>query len=238
MSSYLEWEAKVYETFPQNMVAEIEVFLARESERDYYGPFICEDVYRSNLFFPLQRRQEMARMLEIAERAGPRVIAEIGCDKGGGLYHWCKLRPQFVVACEIRGIPYQAAFNKAFPNINFVWMERSSRPAPMLQVLINVLFIDGDKVGMYDDFMAYLPLMNPKGVVFLHDIKDDKGPKEAFEKIKGRGFRTEEIINITESTEALARGVAGLPPTNPHEAWLRHWKGRSAGVGVVYLEKK
>lgn len=242
--TYLEWETKVYEDFPQNMVAEVEAFLAKESERDYYGPFICEGVYQSNLFFPLQRRQEMAKMLQIAEKVGPRVVMEIGCDKGGSLYHWCKLRPKTVIACEIRGIPYQAAFNKAFPNIDFAWWERSSYPAPTLLVdrsgspTIDVLFIDGDKTGMYEDFMAYLPLMSPKGVVFLHDIKDDKGPREAFEKIKGRGFRTEEIIDVTESTEALARGVAGLPPANPHEAWLRHWKGMSCGVGVVYLEKK
>lgn len=236
--TYLEWEKKVYEDYPQNMVAEIEHFLSTESSRaNYYGPSIFEGVYRSNLFFPLQRRLEMARMLEIAERVRPQVIMEIGCDKGGSLYHWSKLRPQLMIACEIRGIPYQSAFAKAFPNVQFAWMERSSRPAPNLKMKINVLFIDGDKSAMLEDFDAYLPLMHSKGVVFLHDIQDG-GPRRAFELIKGRGYRTEMIIDITESTEALARAEAGVPPANPHEAWLRHWRGRSCGVGVVYLEKK
>jgi hypothetical protein len=29
----------------------------------------------------------------------------------------------------------------------------------------------------------------------------------------------------------------GELPATDYEKWLRHWKGRSAGVGAIFLEK-
>lgn len=221
--------------FPVGMVEEIEKFLATDSQRPP-GKDIYEEVFNTSMFFPLQRQQELIQMIRIARAINPRTVMEIGADKGGGLYHWCKslTTVKNVIACEIRGCPYQHAFNKTFPHINFFWMERASLPPPRLPELqIDVLFIDGDKSFMVADFDAYLPMMNPRGVVFIHDIQDSPGPRDAFLNIKARGYRTHAIINTDDYLKLRGKTE---PPATAHEGWLRHWRGRSCGVGVVYLE--
>jgi predicted O-methyltransferase YrrM len=97
-----------------------------------------------------------------------------------------------------------------------------------------VLFIDGDKNGMLLDFDMYRPLMNDNSVVFLHDIRDG-GPKKAFDAIRDRGYKTQTIINISDVYDAIEREGRGEPAATPYEGWLRHWRGRSCGVGVVFV---
>lgn len=194
-------------------------------------------VFDSPLFYPLQRTGEMEKMIQVARAFKPQTIMEIGTDKGGGLYHWCQcLQPKRVIACEIRGCPYKYEFERAFPKVQFCWVERSSQPPlEMPWTRIDVLFIDGDKGAFVEDFDAYLPLMNKNGVVFMHDVQDN-GPKKAFESIIARGLRHEIIIDKTDTRQAILRERQGLPPESPHEGWLRHWQGRSCGVGVIYLD--
>lgn len=224
--------------FPAGMVAEIETFLQEDRARPP-GLNIYEDVFKTSHFFPLQRQAELRRMVQIARSIEPNVVMEIGSDKGGSLYHWCKCLPSVsaVIACEMRGCPYQRLFSRAFPKIQFCWMERASLPPPYVKPgTIDVLFIDGDKSGFLADFDAYLPLMNPDGLVFLHDVQDDYSRK-AFEAIGRRGYRTEVVVDVSDYEAAAERERAGVPVSSPHEAWLRFWKGRSCGVGVVWLRK-
>lgn len=199
---------------------------------------VCEAAFDDALIFPLQRKRELAKMLAIARRARPKTVMEIGADKGGGLLHWCLLPTvELVVACEIRGCPYWDLLPRAFPHIHFAWMERPSLPAAAPPKPIDVLFIDGDKLGFVEDFDAYLPLMAPDGVVFMHDVRD-REPAKAFGVIQGRGYRTEVIFDVSEYAEEWEREQQGLPPANPHAGWLRHWRGQSCGVGVIYLGEK
>jgi predicted O-methyltransferase YrrM len=228
------------------MVEEIELILANDAERPG-GQDTYLHVFESSMFFPLQRRREMARMMQIARSINPKIVYEIGADKGGGLYHWCKSLPnvQRVIACEIRGTPYRRAFERAFRHIDFVWVEDSSYdPRTVEHVLrqlgddrFDILFIDGDKTAFDRDFDSYLPMMSPYGLVFMHDIQDE-APAVGYKKALRLGYEHDEIIDTTESSEALARAAAGIPATCPYEDWLRYWKGRSCGVGVVYLAKK
>jgi hypothetical protein len=103
-----------------------------------------------------------------------------------------------------------------------------------------VLFIDGDKLGFLADFETGKLLVREGGIIFMHDIQDDfpGGPRSAFEEVKRQGYRTAEIIDVEDSREALKREQAGIPSSCPHESWLRHWAGRSCGVGVIYLDGK
>lgn len=174
---------------------------------------------------------------------GPKVVMEIGADKGGSLYHWCMLPTvERVIACEVRGTPYWHFFERAFPQLGFRWLERSSRdPRSLTEVKhwlgddrIDCLFIDGEKPRMYDDFVAYLPYMNRPSVVFVHDINDSYG-RVAVERTRQDGYVVEEVIDVGETEVALERQRHGHEPCSPHEAWLRHWKGKSCGVGVVRL---
>jgi hypothetical protein len=194
---------------------------------------VCEEVFNSPVLFPLQRKRELRRMLAVAANINARTVMEIGADKGGGLLHWCLLPTvQNIIACEIRGCPYQRQLAGLFPDKNFAWMERGSQPPPHhFPWPIDVLFIDGDKNLTLQDFDRYLHLMNPNGIVLIHDI-NDRPPGNAFRQIAERGYRYDEILDQSESFEEL--GKEG-PPSNPHAGWLRHWQGLSCGVGVIYL---
>lgn len=235
--------------FPAGMVEEIKAFLAKDSERepglDYYP-----EVFSTNFFFPLQRQQELARMMRVARTISPQLVMEIGTDKGGGLYHWIKCLPtvKSVIACEIRGTPYNNVFCDTYPTLNFLFIPWSSQDKGLIPIIerflplrkgkkIDVLFIDGDKTKFVEDFDTYLPLMNPNGIVLMHDITDGE-PGAAFRTIAARGYLTEEIIDRYDTRKALKRADLGYPASCPHEAWLRHWAGRSCGVGVIYLGEK
>lgn len=241
-------------SFPDGMIPCIEKFFESEDTRAP-GLDLYYDVFDTELFFPLQRKDETRVMIQAARSVNPRVVMEIGADKGGGLYHWCKSLPTVkqVIACEIRGAPYKHLFERHFPDIEFLWAEKGStevlRTGPVIEVRtqdvvaqwlqerdakIDVLFIDGCKLSMESDFDAYLPLMRKGGVVFIHDVQD-REPRAAFERVKARGYRTRTVVLTGEATEALDREERGYPPKNPHEAWLRHWRGRSCGLGVIYL---
>lgn len=229
--------------FPEQMLDDIKDFLstdlAREPEQDLYP-----EVFQTGLFFPLQRQQELKRMMQIARQAKAEVVYEIGSDKGGGLYHWCKCLPTVrrVIACEIRGTPYRHLFEEAFPYIDFLWLEASSYAdetvARIQQWLANdridALFIDGDKSAFEKDFDTMLPYMRPDGVVFMHDIQD-RPPMMDFNRVVARGYRHQRIIDITDSHRAMQNERRGIPCSGSHEGWLRYWKGQSAGVGVIYL---
>lgn len=214
---------------------------------------VYQEVFDTDLFFPLQRQKELAHMLAIANKYSPTTIYEIGADKGAGLYHWCMSCPtvKHIIACEIRGLPYKELFESAFPHIQFTWIDGSSysrinvayvlsRLRVMEHKTIDVLFIDGDKGNFLTDFNAYHPLMSQPGVVFMHDINDgavqgNSSPYSAFMKVK-ETFRTEAYINQEDTKEALKRERQGLPSRGSHEGWLRYWKGKSCGVGVIYLD--
>lgn len=234
----------MYESFPVQLLPCIESFFATESTRQP-GQDSYPDVFSTSLFFPLQRQRELATMMRIARNYSPRVVYEIGADKGGGLYHWCKSLPtvERVIACEIRGTPYRHFFEQHFPHIDFLWIEESSfLPAVRAKVArwlgndrLQALFIDGDKSNFATDFDTYREMMDKPSVVFMHDIQD-RSTGDSFESVALRGYHTEKVIDTSESYESMSREKEGLPATCEHEHWLRHWQGASAGVGVIYIK--
>ena len=87
--------------FPAGMLDHIERFFSVDGDRPA-GLDVYPDVFKTPCFFPLQRMRETEKMIAVARSAEPQVIYEIGTDKGGGLYHWCKCFPlvRRVIACE------------------------------------------------------------------------------------------------------------------------------------------
>lgn len=241
-----------------------------------------DDLFAHPLLFPLQRRREMDRMHWIARRQDhaslasrqdgrpPETVMEIGADKGGSLWAWLTAVPGIkrMIACEVRGTPYRDHFERAFPSVRFLWLEGSSHESETARrvanwlteisliegrkTLIDRLFIDGDKSGMALDFARYVPLCEPDGIVFFHDVNDEPWagpcPAKDFERCCRRSvpgtrgvdgvhaYRNEVILDQSESRVARLRAGEGLAPANPHEGWLRHWNGRSCGVGVIWLD--
>lgn len=204
------------------------------------GQNLYPEVFATGHFFPLQRMRETEKMMAIARRYDPVRIVEIGADKGGSVYHWLMAFPKAeVTAIEVEGVPYEDVFNANFDQRLDSYPDGSRDKWVLADIedgllsyapLIDVLFIDGEKPAMYDDFIAYLPFMSSDSVVFLHDINDSYGAT-ALKRIKKDGHKNiQEVIDTTEVAE-----VQGRPPRNSYEQWLQHWGGRSAGFAAIYI---
>ena len=231
------------EPFPDGLRPCIEKFLDGDSHRPV-GEDLYPEVFESDLFFPLQRPRELEAVMRLVRPLKPKTYMEIGSDKGGSLWHWLKAQPTIsrCLACEVRGLPYAALFERAFPEVRFLWLPWSSNDPGTIRAVrewlggarIDCLFLDGDKGGMVADFDAYRPVLSPRGLVLLHDITDP-GPGAAFQDLCDRGYRFQAVVDTTDAARALARERAGAPPANAHESWLRHWRGKSCGCGVIEL---
>jgi len=237
--------------FHPDMVPEIERWL----RSSYNAPEWDEDhpcvdwVFETERMFPLQRKAELAAMLRKAHEYRPRCVMEIGADKAGGLYHWCKRMPElhYCVACEIRGTPYRRSFEAAFPHVDFLWVEASSYASTTVEAVrgwlaargikINVLFCDGDKCHAHHDIRLYEPMMSRPGVIFVHDILDE-APGRDWGPITERQYRARKgaIVYADEWRQLFDEGAAPMrQPRNAWEQWLLHWKGQSCGVGFLEL---
>lgn len=199
------------------------------------------DVYASPMF-PLQRRREAEAIQALAASIEPHVIMEIGADKGGGLLVWLGIPSmRTLIVNEIRGTPYVVELSRAYPGRDFVGLPCSSREPWALDAVraagpLDVLFIDGCKASMHDDFLAYLPLVRPGGLILQHDVTDP-APGEQFERSRCHPRVRESFVihDVSEVQPALDRQAAGIPPAHAHEQWLRHWAGKSCGCGVMWV---
>jgi len=228
------------EFYKAHIIRQWAALFSREDSREP-GYDTYDDIFNSPCF-PLQRRREMARMMQVARGINPRVVYDIGGAKGGGLYHWCKCLPSVerIAACEITGMPYRFLFEKAFPAIDFLWLDGKSYDPQIRQKLatwlatdtIDILFLDGHKLTFLLDFANQLPLMSSQGIVFMHDLEGSSS--DAFQTIVNDGYRTDSIIDTSEDAEAVERMRQDIPSKNSYEGWMRYWKGQNAGVGVIY----
>lgn len=241
---------KNYDSFPKGIQETWAQFA-----KDFYGQpgqDIYTEIFCNGTLFPLQRINECAEMMRTARAISPQVVMEIGSDKGGGFFHWCKSLPTVrrAIAAEFRGVPFIEAFLKLFPLIDFCFIEGSSfDPANVAQVsqflndtdkrdepdLIDCLFIDGDKNGTAKDFAAYAPYVRPGGLVFIHDIEDRSIHPSQFFYSLAKDYRITALLDGREGTEAEMRTKAGVPASTGYENWLRIWKWTSCGVGIVQL---
>jgi predicted O-methyltransferase YrrM len=205
------------------------------------GQNLYMDIFKDGWLYPLQRTRETEKMIAFARTIAPRVVMEIGTDKGGGFYHWVKgLEPAKAIAVEFRGCPFAGIFPAMLPKTQMKFIEGSSYDPGTVQSvmeflngdLIDVLFIDGDKNGTEQDFKAYLRFIRPGGLVMIHDVVDKHiHPSQFFFNL--RGYEKDIIFDGTEGLEAAARGEAGLPIDSAYEQWLRIWKDTSCGVGII-----
>ena len=192
---------------------------------------------------PLQRSFEMQEMFNLVQGNKPRVVVEIGTSRGGGVYHWadnveCVDR---IAGVDVNGQPYAPVFREMFPSIDWHFHHGSSLERDWLDGLIawlggdkiDVLFIDGCKTAFRTDFDNHLSLMSPSGIVFMHDIQSTAAA--AWKQLEERSpWDTCRLIDTSESLAAMQRMRRGEEAT-AYEKWLRSYRGRSAGVGVVFL---
>jgi len=234
--------------FPEGMLAEwAAIFDSKHSQRNRRSFSLADEVFKWSCTMPLQRRRELMAMMGIAATIDPRIVMEIGCDKGGTLLHWIICHPNVrkVIACEFRGCPIKELFEKQFPDVEFLWLEESSYAPPAAEKVkaflggekLDVVFIDGDKSAFRKDFDIYSPMVRLGGLVFMHDVYDRSGRSAC-----AQDFRTlcqsrlaSTVIDLTESIQAKQRARAGVPSSGCHEDWLRSG-GDDCGFGVFYIE--
>lgn len=243
-----------YDSFPKDIQGEWARFRQQLATfplppgKDVYMP-----IFDNGILFPLQRINEMEVMMQTARSVNPHVVMEIGSDKGGGFFHWCKSLPSVgrAIAAEFRGVPFQDAFKDMFPEIDFHFVEGSSYDPVNVQGvrnflnkgktgsepgdMIDCLFIDGDKNGTGRDFASYVSMVRPGGLIFIHDIEDRTiHPSQFFYSLCEK-YRIMAILDGREALPAVRRGVNNEPPKTAYEGWLRIWKHHSCGVGVVQV---
>lgn len=195
---------------------------------------------------PLQRYKEWRQMVQTSDLHKPSVVCEIGASRGGGLAGWAHTLPTIsrIASYEINGFPYADLFAERFPRVDWNLVHGSSIELNNINHTkrwlngdrIDALFVDGQKTGgaFTKDFHNHLPLMAPNGIVFMHDIQSTAAKDwRAIEE--SSLYRTARIIDTSESLAAIQRDISGVQPHTDYEKWLRHWKGRSAGVGAVFL---
>jgi predicted O-methyltransferase YrrM len=227
--------------YPEDLLSCIEDVFSKDH---LLAPEDYSWMFASNSFYPLQRKAEMAKMLDIAKRISPTVVMEIGADRGSGSYAFCRaLRPERMIVCEIRSTPYSQLFQEHFPDISFLFLEESSYAIEIIQRVknwlgeapIDLLFLDGDKNNYSKDWDAYLPMMSGSGIVLFHDVTEPGNQTDTFNAAR-RLFRSEVIVDKADTEVALHREKRGLPVENAYEGWLRWWRGNWSGVGVIYLD--
>ncbi len=215
-------------------------FAAEDSKRPA-GLDVYPDIFKDGWLFPLQRMRETAVMMARVRSNEPKIIMEIGTDKGGGFYHWLKGIPSVkeAIAIEIRGCPFAEPFRRMFPDVRLNCIEASSFEPMIVEGVahwlqgfpIDMLFIDGEKSHIAKDFNAYRPLIRPGGLILIHDITDRHIPPSQF--FFSLPDEKSIIYDGSEGEEAAAREASGVPIDCSYEQWLRIWKGTSCGVGVV-----
>jgi hypothetical protein len=236
---------------PEGLVAEWQRFFTEDRPTIKVLDTIFEPIFKSPILFPLQRKAELKKMLDHSFRStfgagvNKPIVMEIGADKAGGFYHFVEvLRPAMAICLEIRGVPYAELFRKEYPETQFLFQDGSSYSPEVVSLveqflagrMIDVLFIDGDKSMFLKDFELYVRYVRPGGVVFMHDVTDE-APGRAFDAAKKHPWvkKVTTILDVSDYEAERIREAAGEPERNPYEGWLRHWKGRSCGVGVLLV---
>lgn len=179
-----------------------------------------------------QQPSEITALAKIVKASSPKRILEIGTNRGGTLYIWCRYTDaNKIVSLDLpegdfgggyppSKIPFFESFAENTGSIEF-FLRNSHHPETLEKIKscfeepIDFLFIDGDHTydGVKSDFEMYKPLVAENGIIALHDIvhhpnHPDVEVDKFWNEIKER-YETKEIIASEE----------------------QDW----GGIGVVYL---
>lgn len=129
-----------------------------------------------------QNPRELFEAMELIAAAAPAVILEIGCDSGGSLLAWRLAAPQAAVfgitlecntqetggsgrALETHGATVRVGDSHDRASREWLAGQLAGRP-------VDTLVIDGDHsaAGVRQDLADYGPLVQPGGLILLHDI--------------------------------------------------------------------
>ncbi len=185
----------------------------------------------------VQKVSELSPLIRVLKRRKLRTIVEIGTEKGGTLYTWCKIAEPnaLIISIDLPGGPFGGGYSlkdiKKFrtykrKNQKLYFFRKDSHKKSTKGELIrklkgrkiDFLFIDGDHrySGVKRDWTLYAPLVKKNGLIVFHDILfHPKMPQckvdRLWNEIK-RQYRNREFIDKHDN---------------------RGW-GQWGGIGVIY----
>jgi len=183
---------------------------------------------------PMQVKKELSELLKIVKSRKPKVILEIGTANGGTLFSLMKTMPNDGVAVSIdlpRGefgggyTAWRAPFYRSFAaQGQKIFLIRADSHSLVtfnkVKTILNkrgvdFLFIDGDHTyeGVKKDFEMYRKLVNPGGIIALHDICPH--PAESGVEVAKLWFWIKKRFANCEIID------------NPNQGW--------AGIGLIFL---
>ena len=188
-----------------------------------------------------QKITELMPLLSLLKKRKLKTVVEIGTEKGGTFYLWCKVSEPdaLIISIDLPGGPFGGGYTlkdvKKFKTYGkkkqeLCFLRKDSHKLltkkKLLQILkdrkIDLLFIDGDHrySGVKKDFRMYSPLVKKNGLIVLHDILyHPKVPQckvnKFWNEIKRR-FQYREFIDRQDD---------------------RGW-GKWGGIGVLYYKTK
>lgn len=183
--------------------------------------------YGDDRISPIQKPEEIVRLLELLRSDPPATVLEIGTDRGGTLFLWTRFAAPdaLLVTVDIRKVlgrlgrrgPFariRSSFERASQRIEFVDECDSHHAATVERVRsalagrqVDFLFIDGDHAyeSVKRDHELYAPLVRPGGLIAFHDIsptptKDTEGTARFWEELAS---------SVEGATGILAEGDPG-----------------------------
>lgn len=127
---------------------------------------------------------ELRDAMRVVQEVKPRVIVELGCDRGGTLYAWRQLCDRVYgitweqnadsegAECVTHGA--EVRFADTHDPASLQWLKDQLNGDP-----VDVLIVDGDhhKDGIIADLKDYGPLVRPGGLIMLHDVVPEMYPE-------------------------------------------------------------
>jgi len=179
----------------------------------------------------VQIESEITEVSNIVKKLDPKVICEIGTDRGGTLYLWSKAIQQngLIISIDLPRT-YRRSLNRFFHSAFFETQrihflrENSQSSACQERVQrilggkqIDFLFIDADHSyeGVKKDFQLYSPFVRKSGLIAFHDILDECGVDRFWSEIRS-DYRHIEIVEDYEQ-HCAGIGILHYAPGKEHE---------------------
>jgi cephalosporin hydroxylase len=128
---------------------------------------------------PVQNPDELAWLIENVEKTNPKVIIEIGVERGGTFAIWERILPPGgrLIGLDIQNVQAELDVSKSDRKVTLLTL--NSHEAATFQAMEQALngeradfmYVDGDHgyAGVKQDFTWYSPLVRSGGLVGFHD---------------------------------------------------------------------
>lgn len=210
----------------------------------------------------LQRRGELAQLVDIVREQRASVVLEVGTFKGGTLRAWCECAADdaLLISVDLPGgefgggyMPHEMARigGRRHGDQKVTLIQGDSHSfqvqAEVLAVLdgrsVDFLFIDGDHTfdGVSADFETYTPLVASGGIVALHDVVPYPEVPECqvdrfWRDVVLRRFPDAQTIRTDGDYAGCGIGVIRWPRVNRKAtALLAAFDGLPAGALIVEI---